>query len=423
ATSVGENTHNNPFATPANLDIWNPSNGQVVTIQNNNVVLPNVAITAPADGTYYADLQTISIEASASDADGSVNTVSFYANDELIATDNTAPYSVSYTIPADGSYRVVAIAQDNAGNTKASSAVNFTTGDYNFLDDAESLSGWGPGGSLSLSPVSKQGASSIQFVGQGTDEFRKVFTAYNSGADPTHARFEFWYDVSDVSRLAGSNQVELGSGGEADVNEYNWKLTGLTNGWNFISLKTSAPGGVIGNPDLNAINWFRIYNTNKSGSVTTRIDGLKIIDPSLDYSVRNIEDLDNGSLFHFSVMSDNKGDSPLQAVDSKNLTSLQRMNAWIQSSEFVIGLGDHLVSKSENDPFLSFIQNDAYWKSKFYPNIADGENQAFGKDQAAWGTGWELFNYVDNFFGRSNVQMQPNKVDYYAHFEHSGFKV
>ncbi|RED94952.1 InlB B-repeat-containing protein [Marinoscillum furvescens] len=423
-TSVGENPNNNPFAIPANLDTWKPSNGEVVTILNNNVTLPTVAITAPGDGAYYQDLQTITVSADASDADGSVSSVAFYSNGELIATDNAAPYAVSFTIPGDGSFQLTAVATDNDGNTKTSDMVNITAGDYNFLDDAESLSGWQSSGSIALSPVSRQGANSIEFVGQATDEFRKAFTtAYNSGADPTHARLEFWYYVSDVSKLVGSNQVELGSGGAADVNEYNWKLNNLNNGWNFISLKTNEPRGVIGNPDLNAINWFRLYNTNKSGSVTTRIDGLKIVDPSVNYSVRNIEDLDNGSLFHFSVMSDNKGESPLQASNSQSLTSMQRLDAWIQSSEFVIGLGDHLVSKNEDDPFLSFIQNDPYWKTNFYPNIADGENQAFGKNQGAWGTGWELFNYVDNFFGRSNVDMQPNKVDYYAHFSHSGFKI
>lgn len=421
ATSVGENSNANPFSVPSNLDIWNPSNGSVVTIQNDNVSLPIVSITSPADGSYFEGLPTINIDATASDSDGTVASVAFYSNDQLVATDNTTPYSVSYAIPTDGSYTLKAVATDDQGNAKESSSVNFTAGDYNFLDDAESLSGWTSSGTLSLSSTSKQSDHSIQFTGSQTDEFRKVFTPYNSGANPTHAKLEFWYYVSNAGVMGSSNQVELGSGGQADTDEYHWSLSGLVNGWNFISLNISE-ASVSGNPDLNAIDWFRVYNV-KSGSVTTRIDGIQIIDPSADYSVSSIQDLDNGSLFRFSLMSDNKGDSPLSATASKSLTSMQRMDAWVRGSEFVIGAGDHLVNSNGNDPFLSFIQNDNFWKTNFYPNIADGENQAFGSGQDDWGSGWPLFNYVDNFFGRSNVDMQPNKVDYYAHFQNSGFKI
>jgi hypothetical protein len=67
----------------------------------------------------------------------------------------------------------------------------------------------------------------------------------------------------------------LGSGGTSDTNEYNWSLTGLQNGWNQISLNISDAGITGGTPNLNAINWFRIYHS-KNGSVTTRVDGIYI---------------------------------------------------------------------------------------------------------------------------------------------------
>ncbi|MCP4414549.1 MAG: hypothetical protein GY808_18495, partial [Gammaproteobacteria bacterium] len=137
----------------------------------------------------------------------------------------------------------------------------------------------------------------------------------------------------------------------------------------------------------------------------------------------SIEDLDAKSLFHFAIMSDNKGDSPHSAHDSQARTSMQRLDSWVQSSDFVLGLGDHLVNSDGNDPFLSFIQNDPYWSVNFYPNIADGENQAFGTGQDDWGSGRELFNYVNDFWGRNNVIGQGNDVDYYAFFEKSGFTV
>jgi hypothetical protein len=90
-------------------------------------------------------------------------------------------------------------------------------------------------------------------------------------------RLEFWYYVSDAS-LMGNNQVELGSAGWPDQQEYHWKLSGLTNGWNFISLPMNQANITGEAPDLGAINWFRIYDF-KSGSITTRIDAIEIVDP------------------------------------------------------------------------------------------------------------------------------------------------
>ena len=76
----------------------------------------------------------------------------------------------------------------------------------------------------------------------------------------------------------GNNQVELGSAGRPDQQEYHWKLSGLINQWNFISLKMNEANITGEAPDLGAINWFRIYDF-KSGSVTTRIDAIEIVDP------------------------------------------------------------------------------------------------------------------------------------------------
>ena len=86
---------------------------------------------------------------------------------------------------------------------------------------------------------------------------------------------QFWYYVSDVSLLEGNNQVEIGSAGKADSDEYSWSLNGLVSGWNYIELNTSE-AGKIGAPDLSAINWFRLYRF-KTGSVTTRIDAIQLI--------------------------------------------------------------------------------------------------------------------------------------------------
>jgi len=86
---------------------------------------PSVSITAPGDGTSFTLPLATTISAAASDADGTVKQVVFYANGALIGTDTTSPYSVTWS-PAVGSYTLTAVATDNAGATSTSAAVHVT---------------------------------------------------------------------------------------------------------------------------------------------------------------------------------------------------------------------------------------------------------------------------------------------------------
>ena len=151
-------------------------------------------------------------------------------------------------------------------------------GAENYLDDCDSKTNWSLCNcTLVLNSVDKkQGLSSLEFTGPEIIEFSRVFSpVYNTVGSTTGATLQFWYYVSDVSKLTTKNKVEIGSSGVPDTNEYNWTLTGLVNGWNLVILNTST-ATKIGTPNLGAINWFRIYGL-KTGSVTTRIDDIGLL--------------------------------------------------------------------------------------------------------------------------------------------------
>ncbi len=95
-----------------------------------------------------------------------------------------------------------------------------------FLDDCDALTAWNSSGSLSLNSIDKkQGDNCIQYNGSCANEFQKVFsTPYNSGISENDAVLQFWYYLSDASKLGSSNQVEIGSSGTNDQNEYNWSF-------------------------------------------------------------------------------------------------------------------------------------------------------------------------------------------------------
>ncbi|MCK4544537.1 hypothetical protein KAU43_03295 [candidate division WOR-3 bacterium] len=124
--------------------------------------------------------------------------------------------------------------------------------------------------------------------------------------------------------------------------------------------------------------------------------------------VNTIAKLDKIALFGFAIMSDNKGDSPLNSKECENMVK------WIKKSgnRFVIGLGDH-VKKGWENSFLVFLKENRWWQDNFYPNIADGENEFYGKSQSDWGAGAPFFNEV-NLSKRLNIDIRDNKCEYYA---------
>ncbi len=86
---------------------------------------PTVSITSPASGATFTAPATIALAAAASDTDGAVAKVEFRAGSQLIGTDTTSPFGMSWTNVAAGNYTVTAVATDNNGAT-ATSAIPVT---------------------------------------------------------------------------------------------------------------------------------------------------------------------------------------------------------------------------------------------------------------------------------------------------------
>jgi hypothetical protein len=89
---------------------------------------PTVAITNPLDNATFIGPTNIQISAQASDSDGSIARVEFYADGSLVGTRFAPPYSVvwSNVAPANYNRELVAYAVDNAGVGVFSTPVNVT---------------------------------------------------------------------------------------------------------------------------------------------------------------------------------------------------------------------------------------------------------------------------------------------------------
>ncbi|MGH2840428.1 MAG: Ig-like domain-containing protein [Solirubrobacteraceae bacterium] len=96
-----------------------------ITVKPPNVP-PVVSITSPPNGAVFPFLtMTITINAIASDSDGTVSKVEFFRGDGAtkLGEDLTAPYSFAWMLPPSGNHVLRARATDNSGATKLSAPV------------------------------------------------------------------------------------------------------------------------------------------------------------------------------------------------------------------------------------------------------------------------------------------------------------
>ena len=87
---------------------------------------PTATLTAPANGATYAAPASVTLTATAADADGTVARVEFYNGTTLLGSDTTAPYSFAWSSVAAGTYALKATAVDNAGATGSSAVATIT---------------------------------------------------------------------------------------------------------------------------------------------------------------------------------------------------------------------------------------------------------------------------------------------------------
>ncbi|MBA4388315.1 MAG: hypothetical protein C0404_10065 [Verrucomicrobia bacterium] len=168
----------------------------VVALTQNQT--PVVSITNPISGVYVAGGAGIGIGAVASDADGTIAKVIFYADSTVIGEDAAAPYAVTWNGAAAGGHVLTALAVDNVGATGVSTSVSVTVGgganqDANSdgLPDAWQILHFG-------SATSPNAAPQADYDGDGMSNMAE----YVAGTDPADAKSKF--QVSGVRSQNGA---------------------------------------------------------------------------------------------------------------------------------------------------------------------------------------------------------------------------
>lgn len=190
---------------------------------------PTVSLTSPTAAQIFGAPATVVTTATASDPEGRLSRVDFYANNYPIGSDSTAPYSVTSWNVQAGTYNVTAIAVDAEGLQTLSTPVTITV----------------RSASSNLPPsVTITSPSNGQVFGSGSNV---LLTA--SAADPEGrmARVEFYRGTLLIGTATSSpysfmwNQPAVGS---YDVSAVAYDVEGLRTESLHIALTVSTNGGV-----------------------------------------------------------------------------------------------------------------------------------------------------------------------------------
>ena len=89
-------------------------------------VPPAVSLTSPAPNASVVLGGGFTLIAAASDSDGTVSKVEFYAGATKLGQSTSPPYTLNWTPAQTGSYTLTAVATDNVAASTTSSAVTVT---------------------------------------------------------------------------------------------------------------------------------------------------------------------------------------------------------------------------------------------------------------------------------------------------------
>ncbi|MBN1551607.1 CotH kinase family protein, partial [bacterium] len=250
-----------------------------------NLVYPEVVLTSPDDKSDYYRGDDIDITAEASDADGTITRVEFYADEDKIGEDRTSPYGMIWEDAPIGKWDLKVVAVDNDGAKTTSKKVDITVHYPDFQHD------------LVFFP--ERGFYDSNFTLQISTDLEGAIIQYTlNGDDPLEAASPY-ADASPVSidinpsstrgrgRTPGVvvRAVALLNGAQAS------KI--MTHSYIFIDkVKTqSDPGGDWPDPGVNGQQWH--YNMN--ASVVNNASYRDLIDDALlDIpTISIVTDLDN----------------------------------------------------------------------------------------------------------------------------------
>ena len=288
-----------------------------------NTGAPEVTLTSPSSGTSFELSTPVTVSATATDKDGSISSVSFYANGNSIGSDNSSPYSIVWNPTTTGSYSITAIATDNENNKTTSSPItvniNVPQGPYNgtrhAIPGTVQLEHFDVGGNGSAYRDDSPGSETGNTFRSNEDVDIEDCTDTDGGYNIGWATAGEWLEYSVNVTASGTYDVEIrvacnGDGRTINVQIGNVALNNIalpnTGGWQTWETVTIEDVALvagdqimkvtIGNVSYVNLNYIEVKGLVTS-STSSKIDKLEI-HPNPTYGIVNLSKNSDWRLFN-----------------------------------------------------------------------------------------------------------------------------
>ncbi len=292
--------------------------------------MPKVTVTAPKEGTRFESPAAIEIKANATDENGQITKVEFYADDKLIGSSSNAPYTYTWDVEEIGKHTITVKATDNEGNVAAASTdVNVAQpkGPYKGTMveipgkiEAENFDEGGQG--YGYSDNEEENQEKEYRPNEGVDITTTPDGGYAVGYTNTSEWLEYTVEVTETGDYTWYFNLASGSAtsalhvecdGETIIPKINVEKTGEEwNNYKVVSGETKLTAGkhviriVIDNSYVN-IDWLEFKSKNTTGSVV--IESVKVAPHQGKYDVFS---LSGKKLYSLNINSKEDAQSKLE---------------------------------------------------------------------------------------------------------------
>jgi chitinase len=234
---------------------------------------PTASIGAPVNGASFAAGSTITIAATASDTDGSIARVDFYADGVRLGRDTTAPYSFAWSNAATGTHALKVVATDNRKATGTSATVSVSV--------VAAVDTVAPGVPTGLA--------------SGTQSDASISLHWNASSDNVGGSGLAGYDVYRNGAIAGSTTTtSYTDSGLAAGTGYSYTVRARDKAGNAsaqgaaLVVATTAGGGASGKRVVGYFTQWGIYNAQPYSVRTMDANGTAARLTHLDYAFGNV---------------------------------------------------------------------------------------------------------------------------------------
>ncbi|MHC5183790.1 MAG: carbohydrate-binding protein [Planctomycetota bacterium] len=268
--------------------------------QDTSNIAPTVSITSPAEGATLP-IGNITINATASDADGSVSTVEFYGDGAYLGEDTTSPYTYTWNSVAGGCYTIMAKAIDDVGSSSTDSIdieVGIGCGQAPYYGsamvipgkiEAEDFDTGGEGVAYHDSDTSNNGNSYRTEEGVDIENCSDTGGGYNTGWTESGEWLEYTIDVPAagdytidirVASESSGGTFHIEFGGVDQTGDITVPVTGGWQAWTTVSATATLSAGTQVMRFAPTTSGFNVNYFDISANLVTVPDVLGMDQPS-----------------------------------------------------------------------------------------------------------------------------------------------